>query len=86
MSRMDQLLDQATQALDDGTDPFNASWLAENDATSDECMTLGETMAPAIRVYRQVMRMGLNGDGDWPSRRLASMVLASVLREEDGVR
>ena len=47
MSRMDQLLDQATQPLEDGTDPFNASWLAENDVTSDECMTLGETMARA---------------------------------------
>ena len=81
MSRMDQLLDQAAQALEDGTDPFNASWLAENDVTFDECMTLGETMALAIRVYRQVMRMGLSDN--WPSRRLASMVLASTLREEE---
>ena len=81
MSRIDQLLDQAAQALEDGTDPLNASWLAENDVTSDECMTLGETMALAIRVYRQVMRMGLSDN--WPSRRLASMVLASTLREEE---
>ena len=76
MSRMDQLLDQAAQALEDGTDPFNASWLAENDVTFDECMTLGETMALAIRVYRQVMRMGLSDN--WTSRRLAS-----TLHEEE---
>ena len=78
--RMDQLLDKAATALDDGIDPLNSQWLADNDVTFDECMTLAESIALSIRVYRTVMEMGLSSE--WPSRRLASMILAAVVRQE----
>ena len=51
MSRMDELLQLAAEKYDDHSDPFNTSFLVENDVTLDECMEMSEQVATAIRVW-----------------------------------
>ena len=80
MSRMDTLLDKAAATFDDWADPFSHDWLLKNEVTLDECESLSETIALAIRVYREVMRMGMGVSN--PGRQLAAMVLAGALKDQ----
>ena len=50
MSRATQILKDAADALEEGTDPFNPAWLAEHDVTFEECMNLGEELAMGARL------------------------------------
>jgi hypothetical protein len=45
-----ELLRKAAEALDKGEDPFNGSFLADNDVTFDQCMTLAENLAIGARI------------------------------------
>lgn len=51
MSRVDDLLTAAAEVFDDGRDPFTDAFLVEHKVTLDECMTLSEHIATAIRSY-----------------------------------
>ncbi len=50
MSRDRQLLELAAEAMEDGRDPFDLSFLSANEVTADECYTMGEQIALAVRM------------------------------------
>ena len=54
MSRMQQLLNDAADAFDDGRDPFQHDWLSEREVTLDECWELGYIIAARIRFFDEV--------------------------------
>lgn len=54
--RMAELLDSAAKALEDYRDPFESSWLIENDVTFDECMELSGWMATGAEMMAALMR------------------------------
>ena len=54
--RMAELLDSAAKALEDHRDPFESSWLIENDVTFDECMELSGWMATGAEMMPALMR------------------------------
>ena len=51
MSRMCDLANLAADALDDGRNPFEQSFLTEHDVTFDECMSLAGIFATGGRLF-----------------------------------
>jgi hypothetical protein len=51
-----RLLLDAAAALDEGTDPFDESWLIEHRVTLDECFDLSAQLAVGARMVVQAMR------------------------------
>jgi regulator of RNase E activity RraB len=43
-------MEQAAEALEDGRDPLERSFLVEHHVTADECFALAEGMATGIRL------------------------------------
>ena len=80
-SRMGELLLAAADALDDGRDPFEHSFLVEHEVTYDECGNMAEQVAFAIRIYREVMRMGLHPTTP-ADRKLAAAIIAGSLSDK----
>jgi hypothetical protein len=56
VSRGQDLLLAAADALDDGQDPFATPFLSEHNVTLDECYTLGEQLASGARMMVKTMR------------------------------
>ena len=54
MSRMDDLMAAAAQRFDDGGSPFEHEWLSQHSVTLEECYTLSEQIALAIKVSRSL--------------------------------
>lgn len=54
IGRMTKLLEQAADAFDDGRNPFGTEWLVEHDVTLEECMTLSQQIAVAVRNYARL--------------------------------
>ncbi len=50
MSRSFDLLYRAANALEDGIDPFESSWLSENEVTLDEAYDLSDQLALGARM------------------------------------
>ena len=48
-TRSRYLLEKAADALEDGRNPLDRSFLIENAVTADECLQLADSMAAAIR-------------------------------------
>ncbi len=69
MSRMLTLLNAAADTLDDGSDPFGQTFLADNEVTLDECMALSSMLALGARIVAAgienptVMAGAVNGAG-----------------------
>jgi hypothetical protein len=55
-----RLLTAAADEFERGADPFRTDWLVEHDVTYDECLTLSEQIAAAIRVATALIG---GGDG-----------------------
>ena len=51
MKRLKELMLQCAQNLEDGCNPLNSDFLCDNKVTADECFTLAEQMAVAIKAY-----------------------------------
>jgi hypothetical protein len=45
-----ELLREAADALDEGTDPFSTGWLSEHEVTFDQCMNLAKQLAIGARI------------------------------------
>lgn len=80
MTRTDELLRKAAQTFEDQSSPFEHYWLVANGVTLDECGALSESIGLAIKVYLEVMRMGIADD--YPGRQLSALILANVVRDE----
>jgi hypothetical protein len=53
-NRMTELLIAAAATFGDGCNPFETSWLIEHRVTSEECFTLSEQIAHAIRNWARL--------------------------------
>lgn len=51
MSRRNDLLEAAAEAMDRAEDPFHVSFLSEHKVTLDEAYDLSETLALAARIF-----------------------------------
>ncbi|KKL92355.1 hypothetical protein LCGC14_1885570 [marine sediment metagenome] len=51
LERFASLLQAASEAYDDGRDPFSNEWLVEHNVTSDECIQLSGLIASAIDLF-----------------------------------
>lgn len=51
MSRIDDLLNEAAEAFEDGRSPFSTEWLREHDVTSTECIDLSDRIANVLQGY-----------------------------------
>ena len=50
MTRHRELMEKAAEALEDGRNPLDRSFLIENHVTADECFSLADGMAAGIRL------------------------------------
>lgn len=48
--RLTEILTAAADAMEDGMDPFDTAFLADNHVTLDECMTMAELLALGARL------------------------------------
>jgi hypothetical protein len=55
MSRSAELLKAAADALEDGRDPLELSFLTEHSVSLDECCNLAESLALGARLYAWAM-------------------------------
>ena len=80
--RMDVLLRDAAADYQDGKTPLSREWLQERQVTADECDALILNLASAIRVYLEVMRMGLKPRTPAETSLSASIIAASGIINE----
>ena len=68
-----ELLREAADALEEGRDPFGASFLSENDVTSDQCMALARQLAIGARIVARAI--------EWPWSEEGLAMFATIARE-----
>lgn len=80
--RMQVLLRKAAVSFDDKCSPFETDWLVKNSVSFDECMTMSEQIAWAIRMYLTFAKK-IKGQGHFPNldKQIGMMIYVDVIRE-----
>ena len=79
--RMITLLKKAANTFDDCSSPFETEWLVVNDVKFDECMSMSEQIAWAIRLYLTIAdKLTSTGDLANLDKRLGALIYADVIR------
>jgi hypothetical protein len=80
-NRKTELLLAAADALDEGIDPFGATWLSEHEVALDECYDLSDNLALGARMLANAVEE-LQGGG-LPATVAAQRIFDSIALKND---